>query len=402
MAVILALGASCPWAQDGERGALLYLQLPHGLASCVSCHGPDPTQNRNRVLFAADRPEALLRALNTVSVMGYLRSELSDADVADLSAYLGRVQVVSSDAAPLALWPSTVEFGTLPPGSSSAVFRVQLANRSMFDQAFLAMPPSGKPPLTLSHDCPASLAPGAACELQMQLRLVGTAGVGGGVAWALSGFGAPLLTAWSASPGGAAALSVEPEGVVDFGDTPAGRRLDREVVLRSTGGMPVTVGLATLTGPDRARFALGSGCAAGTVLPPGSACSVTVSFQPSVIGTSRAGLQWRSDGRNPGNLMLVGRAGAAAAVPSASAPTLPDAPGGSPLTGASLTPSPSPSPAPTVPIDSGSGGGCSVASPTAGYAPLAPRPDPLWPMMVVGAAWAIFRRKSPGSGVARK
>jgi mono/diheme cytochrome c family protein len=40
-------------AQDAVRGAGLYLQLPGNLASCVSCHGPDPAANRNNLLRAA-------------------------------------------------------------------------------------------------------------------------------------------------------------------------------------------------------------------------------------------------------------------------------------------------------------------------------------------------------------
>jgi mono/diheme cytochrome c family protein len=47
-------------AQDAVRGAALYLQLPGNLASCVSCHGPDPAANRNNLLRAAGQPLVLL------------------------------------------------------------------------------------------------------------------------------------------------------------------------------------------------------------------------------------------------------------------------------------------------------------------------------------------------------
>ena len=91
-------------AHDPQRGARLYLQLP-AAASCVSCHGPDPSQNRNNLLFAADRPAALQKALNGVGVMGYLKSVLGDPDVADIAAYLGRVVAEATTDAPIALWP---------------------------------------------------------------------------------------------------------------------------------------------------------------------------------------------------------------------------------------------------------------------------------------------------------
>lgn len=57
-------------AQDAVRGAQHYLQLPGGVQSCVGCHGPDPSQGRNNLLNAADRPATLQKALNAIGAMG--------------------------------------------------------------------------------------------------------------------------------------------------------------------------------------------------------------------------------------------------------------------------------------------------------------------------------------------
>lgn len=73
-------------AADAERGAQLYLRRPTDAPACVSCHGPDPAGNRNNILRASDQPLALVKALGTVGVMGYLRPVLSDTDIGDLAA----------------------------------------------------------------------------------------------------------------------------------------------------------------------------------------------------------------------------------------------------------------------------------------------------------------------------
>jgi mono/diheme cytochrome c family protein len=79
LVALLLLGTA--HAQDARRGAELYMQLPGGVASCVSCHGPEPQGNRNSLLKAANNPQALTKALATVGVMSYIRASLDDAGI---------------------------------------------------------------------------------------------------------------------------------------------------------------------------------------------------------------------------------------------------------------------------------------------------------------------------------
>ena len=129
--ISLELAASTVGAHasgDALRGAALYLQLPGLETACVGCHRPDPAANRNNLLRAANQPAALLKALNTFSAMGFLRDALDEARIADLSAYLDRVLLTAALDAPLALWPRTIEFGSLGIGEVSAIHRVTLLN----------------------------------------------------------------------------------------------------------------------------------------------------------------------------------------------------------------------------------------------------------------------------------
>jgi cytochrome c553 len=305
LVALVGAGAS---AQDASRGAQLYLQLPSGAPSCVSCHGPDPTQNRNNILRAADRPSILLRTLSTVGVMGYLRDSLNDAAIADLAAYLARVAVVAAPDAPVALWPSTVEFGSMGLGSASPVHSVALRNQGAVSLA-LVRPQLLGTGFLVSDDCPASLAPGASCSITLRAS---TATVGPAVATlelGTSAPGSPVMLGVSASVVTAAAGQLSASAArLDFGTLEAGTRLMRSITLTSHGTAPVTLGVVTLTGPGRGPFQIDGGCAAGSVLAPGSQCELQVAYAPAVAGAAQATLQWRSDGANPGTVQLEGRA----------------------------------------------------------------------------------------------
>lgn len=325
-ALLLTSSACSAVAQDASRGAQLYVQLPSEAASCVSCHGPDPTQNRNNILRAAGQPATLLRTLNTVGVMGYLRDSLSDASIADLAAYLARVVVVASPDATVALWPSTIEFGSLALGGASPVHSVALRNLGN-SAVTLARPQLAGTGFLLSDDCPASLAPGAGCTLALRAS---TAAAGPAVAaLQLAGAAAwsPLFLGVSAHVVGAASGQLSANAAqLDFGTLDASSRLTRSITLTSHGTLPVTLGVASLTGPGRGQFQLDSGCAPGTQLAPGSQCVLQVTYAPAVAGSAQATLQWRSDGANPGTVALEGRASAVAVAPPPISPSQPPAP----------------------------------------------------------------------------
>ena len=78
---VLGLWSIClgTLAQDPARGARLYLGLPGGQESCVECHGPDPGLNRNRLLNAAQGPQAIRKAIDQAAAMGYLGGLLEPA-----------------------------------------------------------------------------------------------------------------------------------------------------------------------------------------------------------------------------------------------------------------------------------------------------------------------------------
>lgn len=356
--VLLIVGTAAP-AQDAVRGAQLYLQLPDGATSCIGCHGPDPAQNPNNILRAADRPNALLQALNTVSRMGYLRQSLSDTDIADLAAYLGRVLQVASPTAPVALWPTTVEFGAFAAGAVVPVHRVELRNQGTSPFA-LAAPQLLGSGHTMTSDCGAALAPGAVCRIELRAiaaapgRAASTLVLAGGGAWS------PLMLGMTSTvrDGPLGVLSADlPDAPLDFAGVTVGESSVREFALLSHGAAAVTLGAMTVTGPQLAAFRAEGDCVRGLVLAPGSRCTMRLRFVPGAALQAAATLQWRTDGGNPGTLALSGTGLAASAPPTA--PPAADAP---------------------------SGGGCSIGR--------ADRPaDPLHAVLVVLAIAVLAHRR---------
>ena len=339
VALMLAgLGTTSAHAQDPLRGAGLYLQLPAGVAACVSCHGPDPAGNRNNLLRAAGQPVVLLKALNAIGVMGYLKSALTDADIADLAAYLDTVARAASDPTH-SVWPRTVEFGALGFGTVSPEHVVWLRNLS-------AAPLSGVTPRVVGghfearHNCPTVLAPAAACSVALR-TLAPSPGDrrSDALTW---GSASPAVTGLAASgaAGPVAVLSTSAADL-DLGSADVGAVALRRLSLINAGTAPTTLGVYTFTGPTAGAFSTDGGCASGTVLMPGTACAVEVLWRAGAPVAYEAALQWRSDGTNPAPLRLQAQGVAA------SAPTVPPA----------VTPTSPPSNPPQV-EGANSGGGC--------------------------------------------
>jgi cytochrome c553 len=322
--LLAALWAVPAAAQDAVRGAGLYLQLP-ATATCVNCHGPDLLANRNGFLRAADRPEALQRALSTVSAMGFLQQQLGVQEVADLAAFLGRVLPLASGTAALEAWPLVLDFGSVAPGGVSPVQTVALRNRGATPLP-LAVQPQGDGFL-LTHDCPAHLPAGARCTLSLRWQPP-QAGPGrtGVVAVTTPATAQPLLVAMiGRSPAMAGAvLHWQGDAVgLDFGALPAGEVRSRTLQLVNAGSAPAVLATTTVIGPQSPRFAV-AGCAAGTVLTPGLGCALTVTHTGGGEAAD-ATLQTRSDGANPPALAL---SAAAPPAPPAPPPALPPTDGG--------------------------------------------------------------------------
>jgi cytochrome c553 len=370
--VALVLAGSVQ-AQDARRGAELYMQLPSGVASCVSCHGPEPQGNRNSLLKAANNPQALTKALATVGVMSYIRASLDDAGINDLAAFLGAVNVASSADTALLLFPLTADFGTLGLGAASGPQRFVLFNRGTVPIGLSGLSvrsADNSNGYSLSHQCPSSLASGASCTASITFVGSAVGQLAGTLQVSSSATAKPLVGALAAkvNAGAVGELGWAPDSqALEFGSGSSASATSARVLTLVNGGLtPVTLGAAplvigsvTITGQNTTPFSV-SGCAAGLVLQPSGKCELTVRYAPGGPAPSQAVLQIRSNGKNPPSLQLNTAGEPAPVMP----PTLPTSP---------------PTP------DAGSGGGAMTIYPS----------SLLWLYGVAAAALAL-RRSSWG------
>lgn len=358
-ALLAATGAQ---AADAARGAQLYMRTDGDTRSCVSCHGPDPGLSHNNILRAADSPDTLTKVLNTVSQMGFLRSQLSDADRADITAFLGTVVRLNAPDAKLRVWPVTADFGAVPVGTASASQAIRLANPGGQAVALTGIA-AADPQALISHDCPAQLAPSASCDVQVRLRPGAPGLVRAAVSVAGPAFPTPVHVGVTAAGATAATSALSWQGNdaarLRF-ESSGGAEVRQKLVLANPGPLPAVVGLLSIVGPDAARFRVEStACAQGAVVVAGTSCEMTLVYTPSLAASAQATLQLRSDQANPPSLRLEG---AAASTP------LPTEP---------------------LPIVDG-GGGCSTRPPGGAK-------DPLLPLLAaLATAWALWRPKRGG------
>jgi hypothetical protein len=298
--------------------------------------------------------------------MGYLKPELGAAEIDDLAAYLGGVARVAASTE-WALWPRSVEFGTLELGAASSAFAVLLRNTG--NRALTGIAPrlsSGV--FSLEHDCSDRLAPGAECVARLRALAAAPGGLTDALIWGAGAAGSIVGVSATVSLAPTALLSAGTE-VLDFGAVEVGTSTSRAVRLRNAGTAPATLGVSTLTGPGAPAFDMGGSCGPGAVVPPGADCTVEIRFRPGAVVRYEAALQWRSDGANPAPVTLHA-AGASSAAP----PALP--------------------PAGTGVAGSDGGGGCAAASATRGV-------DPTLLLLVAAGVLGVAARRGRRRRMAR-
>jgi cytochrome c553 len=292
-------------AQDAQQGAMLYMRLGNDVASCSSCHGPDPSQGRNNLLSAADNPTRLVKTISTVGVMGYLNAELSETNVKNIAAFLGQVVQNSVDVSQVRVWPWSLDFGTITPGQESAQQLVRISNPSSSRSLNVTDISANSADVLIIHECPADMLPLTSCEVRATMRPTS----------------AGLHRASIRIAAGAQIASV---GVVGYGATMPVSRLEwaqRDAVsftatqgiavsttltLSNTGSMPAVLGLTNISGDQASQFKLDAGCGNGAVVQAGTSCTLSVTYVPGLIAKSNAVLQLRSDQTNPSALRLQG------------------------------------------------------------------------------------------------
>lgn len=167
-ALLLIVFVSTAAAQSASNGKTLYnVAQVAGEKSCGAgtCHGPDPAVNQNRI---KNGTSANVIADATVSVpdMRFLNGVLSSATLADLAAYIANPN--ASNTQPVAsLSSTTLGFGSIDPGRTSATQTVTVSNTGATDLRLTAITLSSPEFAHVSGTCavPSTLAIAASCSI---------------------------------------------------------------------------------------------------------------------------------------------------------------------------------------------------------------------------------------------
>lgn len=256
----------------------------------------------------------------------------------NLTATLGGTGVVAL-VPNISFSPPFIDFGGVPPATTSAVVPVTVTNSgtgalSVFGittsppfavQLGMGLPPLAAPPEEAKNAkvvfvCPSgsfSLNPGDSCTLGVLFTPPSTGSFNGAVT--IANPGAPLSLSLSGNGGIGKIISAQP-GSIDFGNVVINQQSPPQVVnIVGTGFETVTLtGVQVVTGvgataAEVADFSLSHNC---TTLPPAAAsgCAATLRFRPGALGPRSADL--RITGDFEGGTLLVPLDGRGAASPT--------------------------------------------------------------------------------------
>lgn len=224
---------------------------------------------------------------------------------------------VPTPAPAVTLSQAALGFGTVATGGRSAPRTVMLGNggNAVLSIAEIA---TGSSEFTLTHDCPASLAPGASCALAVSYAPT-------------AAIASETLTIRSNAPSSPNRIvlngigSSSPLPVLDWAEGGApvafpnaavgasGEPVLRTLVNRGPGS--ATLSTVTVAGADAGSFVLGGGsCTLGGTLAVGTSCTIGLRFAPAALGARSAVLQVGTSGSNPPELALVGTGAGFAAI----------------------------------------------------------------------------------------
>jgi cytochrome c553 len=158
LALVLSLSAPAPAAAlDVTHGQQLYTTW------CAGCHGADPKQSQPRL--AANKPQVLIDAIDLVTEMAFLKTVLSQVDIADIAAYIG--SVASTGVPVLNPTPASIEFGYQDVGEPSIERTLLLTNLGSAPLSITRIT-AGPADYAISGECLGLRKPNSTCALQVR------------------------------------------------------------------------------------------------------------------------------------------------------------------------------------------------------------------------------------------
>jgi hypothetical protein len=323
---LLATAIAAPvWAADPVQGKMLYENTNGSPLSCanVSCHGPDPTTNKNNIRAGANAPTVILNAISSnrggMGFLGNAPYTVTALQAADIAAYIANPAAgTPSPAATLST--TTLSFGSQVVQTSSGTMSAILTNSGSANLVLSTITLGGTNPaeFTRSGTCaPAlSLAPTTSCSIDVTFK---PTAIGARSATITIGHNAMPNTSVLSLAGTGAAAPVPAVGLsattLAFGNQTVGTTsAAKSVSISNTGTASLVLGTITATGTNAADFAP-SKCS-GSTLAPGASCAVDVTFTPAALNARSATLSIPSNASGSPHGVALSGSGVAAPAPA--------------------------------------------------------------------------------------
>ncbi len=206
-------------------------------------------------------------------------------------------------AAVVTVTPTPFDFGSVRVGVKSGVQSFSIVNANATPMALGIIAVTGDFVLE-SHNCPATLAPGAGCQALVSFFPT-ISGIANGKLNVPAGAGAGLSTGFADLRGnGVQVAEIVLPTSIDFGTYTLGSpAITRTVTFTNTGNLAVAFTSIAASAP----FTLSDGC--GATLAPAASCTLLLGFAPATQGTFTGSLTVASNAQGgSGSVLLTGTA----------------------------------------------------------------------------------------------
>jgi hypothetical protein len=286
--VPLLAWSGAAYAVNCQNGKTLYNKVVAGLPSCGDANCHKSSVSANKIQNGSNNPGVIDSALNNVSEMANVRSNLglTSSDLDDLAQWIFFAPNCPAAAPSLTASPASVAFGTLNVGTSSASTVVTVTNVGSGGATGLTYNTINTE-FAVTKTCGASLAAGASCTITFRYTPTnaGTDNAtytiigGGGLNISLSGTGAATATP--------ANLQIAPT-TASFGSITVGSSSNNSVFTVTNTGGTAASGVAFANSNSTEFVVSGNTC--GASLGAGASCSLSIRYAPSAAGADNATL----------------------------------------------------------------------------------------------------------------
>lgn len=286
--VPLLAWSGATYAQNCQNGRAIYLRSVNSMPSCgdSNCHRSGATANK--IQNGAANPGAIDSALNNVGEMANVRSNLglTNSDLADIAQWIFFAPTCPAAAPTLSASPSSVAFGSVNVGTSSASTVVTVTNTGSGNATGLTYNTINTE-FTVTKTCAASLAAGASCTITFRYTPTNggtdtatyTITGGGGLSIGVSGTGVAAITP--------ANLVIAPS-LASFGSITVGSSSNNSLFTVTNTGGTAASGVAFANSNSTEFVVSGNTC--GASIGAGANCQLSVRYAPNAVGADSATL----------------------------------------------------------------------------------------------------------------